>query len=95
MASAKVSFVPSPDPAVIGYKLYSRKDRYDTPKIVDLGIPPVVDGRSLMIVPEAVLEENEYFVTACNSIGEESVGSNIVKYDPRIDPPSELVVEDV
>jgi hypothetical protein len=98
MTSVKVIFTPSLHTAVVGYNLHysggDRPDQLDAGKI-DLGLPEAVNGLITVITPVNVQNIQYYSVRAYNSIGEESTDSNIVQFDPRIDPPTAFVIESV
>ena len=95
MASGKISFVPSISESTTGYNLWLGSSKYATSLFLDLGMPPIVDGRMTAVVPDLPLAESAFSVKAYNSVGEESPPSNFITFDPRIEPPTELVVEDV
>lgn len=96
MASVKLSFIPSESSAVVGYNLYAGVNQFVAmDKVADLGLPDAVDGKMTLVYQDAPLDRYAYGVKAYNSMGDESLMSNVVSYDPRINPPTELVAEDV
>lgn len=92
MARAKVTFIPSDSSAAVAYKLYYGSSQYALTSFFDLDCS-LVDGLMEAIVEGVVLDAQTYAVKAVNSVGEESDVSNLVVFDPRIDAPDALVIE--
>lgn len=97
MASAKFRFLPSSSPSTVGYKIQTFASKYSKGvDLVDIGVPPIVDGKMEMVVPDLPLANTLFGIVAYNSVGEDSPPTpNLVQFDPRIEPPTELEILDI